>query len=101
MKIWMDKRLVSRVLLSFSLFTALILILAACGTTTPAATPTPTPVAQATVAATATPPPAQATPSPTTGTTQPAVPLKGIRMLDTQNGWALTASSILKTADGG
>jgi photosystem II stability/assembly factor-like uncharacterized protein len=89
----------SRALLPFFLFTTLMLVLAACGSTTPAATPTPTPIAQATVQATT--PPSQATPSPTTGTTQPVVPLTGIRMLDTQIGWALTASSILKTTDGG
>jgi len=29
------------------------------------------------------------------------VPLKGIRMLDTSNGWALSAQSVLKTTDGG
>jgi photosystem II stability/assembly factor-like uncharacterized protein len=37
----------------------------------------------------------------TTTPTEPALPFLGIRMLDTTHGWALTASQILKTADGG
>lgn len=41
------------------------------------------------------------TPSTSTVSSTPVQPLTGIRMLDTRNGWALTASSILKTTDGG
>lgn len=36
-----------------------------------------------------------------TRTAKPTVPFKLMRMLDQQHGWALTASSILKTSDGG
>lgn len=41
------------------------------------------------------------TPSTSTVSSTPVQPLTAIRMLDTRNGWALTASSILKTTDGG
>ncbi len=42
------------------------------------------------------------TPTPTATTTpETTVPLTTIRMLDQENGWALTKSSILKTSNGG
>ncbi|GER91892.1 hypothetical protein KDW_60540 [Dictyobacter vulcani] len=80
----------------------LILALAACANTGT------TDVPSATV--TSTPAPTSATQKiPTTavkvasnpGTSKPTLALTAIRMLDQHNGWALTASSILKTADGG
>ncbi len=36
-----------------------------------------------------------------TTSSKPTVPLTAIRMLDTTHGWALTASAVLKTSDGG
>ncbi|MBA2392304.1 MAG: hypothetical protein H0V70_06110 [Ktedonobacteraceae bacterium] len=39
--------------------------------------------------------------SSTPVSSKPTLPLKAIRMVDARNGWALTASSILKTVDGG
>ena len=105
---WMKSKLVNKVVLPLSLFAIHMLVLVACGNaaSTPASSPTAT--AQATIPATTT---AQATiPAPTTGqntpvsgsgNSKPVVPLKGIRMVDAQNGWALTAQSVLKTSDGG
>src|SRR5438270_4469539 len=82
----------------FFLFTTLALMLAACSSAGPPSRSSPTSVVQATTPPS---PASQSTPSPDTGTSKPAVPLTWIRMLDTNNGWALTATSILKTVDGG
>jgi photosystem II stability/assembly factor-like uncharacterized protein len=83
-------------LLPLLLFSALALLLVGCdnagGTTsspqgtvvTPGSSSTPAMAASASVVS-----------------SKPTLPLRAIRMLDTKNGWALTASSILKTADGG
>lgn len=83
----------------FCLLLALLtVLLAACSTGgTPVAAASPTPAAQTTPSPAA----SQSTPSPEGATPGSVAPLTWIRMLDTQNGWALTASSILKTADGG
>ncbi len=74
-------------------------LLAACGST---GNGTGSP-ATATTASTATE--AQATTSTgvtaTAPPTEPTVPLTAIRMLDLNNGWALTSKAILRTSDGG
>ncbi|QBD82975.1 hypothetical protein EPA93_46245 [Ktedonosporobacter rubrisoli] len=87
----------SRIWLPFFLFTILALILAACGSAEPPGASSPTPTTQATSSSSTN----QDTPSPTTGTSKPAAALTGLRMLDANNGWALSATSILKTTDGG
>ncbi len=81
------------------LILALVLLLGACDTTgsTSASQPTMVP-ASSPQSSTSTP---SITPSASTVSSKPAVPLTAIRMVDTKNGWALTASSILKTTDGG
>jgi photosystem II stability/assembly factor-like uncharacterized protein len=94
--------------LAASFLTLLTLILAGCGSSsqsgsTPprsgSATPT---ISGSTPVALPTPTPTQISPLPTpTRSAKPAVPFTLMRMLDQQHGWALTASSILKTADGG
>lgn len=100
----MEGKLMSRILVPFFLFTALILMLAACGSaaSTSASAPTvgTTPTTGVPVT-TPSIPPDKSTPSPVTGGSKPIAPLKGIRMLDAHNGWALTAQAILKTVDGG
>ncbi|GHO88426.1 WD40/YVTN/BNR-like repeat-containing protein [Dictyobacter formicarum] len=84
------------------LFVALALLLAACSNTDATSASTPPAATQGTVAPTSSNTVASSTTSLNMGgTTKPTLPLKSIRMLDTQNGWALTASSILRTADGG
>ena len=80
------------------LFAILILTLTACGNAASTAAATPTPSTPATLPAT---PTNQSTPASGVGNSKPAMPLKSIRMVDAQNGWALTAQSILKTSDGG
>lgn len=85
--------------LPLALMLALALLLGACGTTGSTTAP------QASVVPTSSPQLPTSTSSiqtPTaTSSPKPALPLTAIRMLDTRNGWALTASSILKTTDGG
>jgi len=77
----------------------LALLLGGCSVTGSISSPQPT------VVPTTSPQKSTSTPSiiPSTSTvsSKPAVPLTAIRMVDTQHGWALTASSILKTTDGG
>ena len=81
------------------LILALALLLGACGTTGSISASQPTMVpTRSPQSSTSTP---SITPSASTVSSKPAVPLTAIRMLDTQNGWALTANSILKTTDGG
>src|SRR5689334_8683503 len=94
----MDSKPMNRIWFPCFLLMTLALMLAACSNAGPPSGSSPTPVAQAT-----TPPsqPGHSTPAPDTGTPKPSVPLTWIRMLDTNNGWALTATSILKTSDGG
>ncbi len=81
------------------LILALALLLGACSTTGSISS------SQAPVVPTSSPQSSTSTPSITpsasTVSSKPAVPLTAIRMLDTKNGWALTANSILKTTDGG
>jgi photosystem II stability/assembly factor-like uncharacterized protein len=81
------------------LFPVLALLLAACSTTGSTSS------SQATVVPTSSPQASTSTPSITplasTVSSTPVQPLTAIRMLDIHNGWALTASSILKTTDGG
>ena len=81
------------------LIPALALLLGACSTTGSISS------SQATVVPTSSPQSSTSTPSTTpsasTVSSKPALPLTAIRMVDTKNGWALTASSILKTTDGG
>src|ERR1019366_3476732 len=99
------------VLLSVLTFLVLSLALVACGSSTTntagAATSTPTPtnsvqVPTATPTLTPTQTTTGASPSPTSSSSNVSkVPLTAIRMLDSNNGWALTASSILKTSNGG
>lgn len=85
--------------LSLLLILALALLLGACDTTGSISSSQPTMVPTSSPqSSTSTP---SITPSASTVASKPAVPLTAIRMLDTQNGWALTASSILKTTDGG
>ena len=74
----------------------LILLLASCGSTTGSAPASPQ--------GTGTPPATSSPAAPTaTGTVpvRPGPPLHAIRMLDGRSGWALSASSILTTSDGG
>ncbi len=84
-----------------------LILLGACGTTGSTslsqATAVSTNTAQTTTnTPSVTPSPTLSVmPSPTPVSSKPKLPLTAIRMLDTQNGWALTASSILKTTDGG
>ncbi len=99
------------VLLSVLTFLVLSLALVACGSSTTntagAATSTTTPtnsvqVPTATPTLTPTQTTTGASPSPTSSSSNVSkVPLTAIRMLDSNNGWALTASSILKTSNGG
>ncbi|GCE28593.1 hypothetical protein KDA_40770 [Dictyobacter alpinus] len=94
--------------LPFCLLTlVLALLLAACGNASTDTGTAPS-VPSADASSTATPgstPVAQNTPTATsvanTGTSKPTLPLTAIRMVDKNNGWALTASSILKTVDAG
>lgn len=81
-------------------FLLIITLLTACGggTTTgqqSTATTITTPTASATQQLT----PPTATPTP--GPLKPTVPLTALRMLDNLHGWALTATEVLKTTDGG
>jgi photosystem II stability/assembly factor-like uncharacterized protein len=90
-------------LTSVSLF-VMLFVLAACSSGSGGATnPTPgvTATTTTTSAATASPTPAGAASGSTEAPTKPKVPLIDIRMLDRMNGWALTKTQILKTADGG
>jgi photosystem II stability/assembly factor-like uncharacterized protein len=81
------------------LILALALLLGACDTTGSTSTSQPTMVPTSSPqSSTSTP---SITPSASTVSSKPALPLTTIRMVDTRNGWALTASSILKTSDGG
>jgi PBP1b-binding outer membrane lipoprotein LpoB len=97
----MCKKLPHVAWLILGLIPALALLLGACSATgagsvtvSPAtAVPTSSPAS-----GTSTP---SITPSANITSSTPTLPLIGIRMLDTRNGWALTASSILKTSDGG
>jgi len=81
------------------LILALALLLGACSTTGSISS------SQAPVVPTSSPQSSTSTPSITPSaspvSSKPALPLTAIRMVDTKNGWALTASSILKTTDGG
>src|ERR1700687_383626 len=81
------------------LLLALAFLLAACSDTGSTSSSQPT------VISTSSPQQSQSTPSITPSasviTSKPVLPLTAIRMLDTRNGWALTASSVLKTTDGG
>jgi photosystem II stability/assembly factor-like uncharacterized protein len=87
-------------------FLMLSLVLAACGQATTnssgatSSTTTPTNVVQIPTAT-----PGSTPTTATTGSSSPSnektVPLTAIRMVDSNNGWALTASSILKTSNGG
>ncbi len=93
--------------LAASLLTLFTLILAGCGGGQRGSNPqspgsaTPT-ISSATPTSVPTPTPTQIPPLPTpTRPAQPIVPFTLMHMLDQQHGWALTASSILKTADGG
>ncbi len=99
--------------LAASLLTLGTFILASCGSsqrgTNPqssaSATPTISSFASATATVSSSTPastPTLALPSPTsTRPAKPVVPFTLMRLFDQQHGWALTASSILKTADGG
>jgi photosystem II stability/assembly factor-like uncharacterized protein len=78
-----------------ALILALALLLGACDTTGSTSTSQPT------IVPTNSPQSSTSTPSANPVSSKPAVPLTAIRMVDTKNGWALTASSILKTTDGG
>ena len=83
---------------------ALAFLLAACGNAGSTVTGQGTASSQTTQTSTSTSPTlatSQQTTSTSTSASKPIVPLRAIRMLDTNNGWALTTSSILKTADGG
>lgn len=78
------------------LFVALTVLLAACGAVpaTPGATALLPSASLASVSN-------NTTKSMALMAVQSTAPLTGIRMLDNQNGWALTAHAILKTTDGG
>ncbi|WP_338247103.1 WD40/YVTN/BNR-like repeat-containing protein [Dictyobacter halimunensis] len=88
---------------------ALVLLLSACSNagssaSTPSAGTTPTATAQANATPTSsstTTADSSSTGSNSGSSSKPTVPLTAIRMLDAQNGWSLTASSILRTSDGG
>jgi photosystem II stability/assembly factor-like uncharacterized protein len=81
------------------LILALALLLGACSTTGSTSTSQPTMVPTSSPqSSTSTP---SITPSASPVSSKPALPLTAIRMVDTKNGWALTASAILKTTDGG
>ncbi len=86
--------------LPWMLVLAMSVLLGACGTTDSASTTT-----QSTVVPTSPPRTATGTlpiaPSASAVPTKPTVPLTAISMLDARNGWALTKSALLKTADGG
>ncbi len=76
----------------------LMALLTACGAPTTTGSGTPT----ATQAATGTTAGSTATPVPTVqGTPGAKIAFKEIRMITTTDGWALTASAVLKTGDGG
>lgn len=88
-------------------FLLLALLLAACGASTTTGNGN-TGTATATTPATGTTPVATATgssvvkPTPVVqGTPAAKIAFKEIRMITTTNGWALTASSVLQTGDGG
>lgn len=97
----MVKKLSRFTWLSFVSFIALAFLLVACGSTgtTTGSSGTTNPIA------TATSQPGSSTPTSSAATTpvssKPTVPLTAIRMLNANEGWALTASSVLKTTDGG
>jgi len=95
------KRAVHRVIFPVFLILPLLFVLSACGGTGSTGG-TGTPVASnPTVQPTTAPPGNNASSTPNVGTTKPHVALTAIRMLDNNNGWALSNSSILRTSDGG
>ena len=88
-------------LLSFIVLTLLLVGCGSTGTTSGsvgAANPTATSTTSTSPTNSSTPTTASAA---TTAPSKPTVPLIAIRMLNTNDGWALAASSILKTTDGG
>ena len=85
--------------MAIGMFLLVTTLLTACGGSTTGQQGTATTVTTST--ATATGEAANPTATPTLGPLKPTVPLTAIRMLDTMHGWALTATEVLKTADGG
>lgn len=107
--IWMrtdirDKKLICIAWLPLLLCTSLIFVLAACSNTDSTAAGQGTAVPTVSTPSSTSTPSKSETSSPVSSrpvVSSDNVRLNAIRMLDTKNGWGMTASTVLKTADGG